>query len=180
MGTVTRVLSITELFAGFGSLVVELAVNALVIMVPAAVEAFTASITVMFTLDPAARLPSEQVITPADNEQEPTVGVAETKVTPAGSVSVTMTAAADVGLGPLFVTVSWYVMLFPASTGFGDTLPEMATSACPAVATTTLAVDVLFPGRGSGVEEPTNAEFVMFVPLGVLPSTFKTSVNVPE
>jgi hypothetical protein len=39
-------------------------------------------------------------------EHEPTLGMADTNVTPAGKVLVTCTAMAVIGLGPLFVTVS--------------------------------------------------------------------------
>ena len=51
-----------------------------------------------------SRSPRSHVTVPSRSEQEPVLGVAETKSTPAGRVSVTWTALA--GEGPLFVTVS--------------------------------------------------------------------------
>ena len=57
---------------------------------------------VMVALAPTSRLPILQVTDPAVSEQPPTVDAAETNVTVAGSVSLTVTAVA--GEGPLFVT----------------------------------------------------------------------------
>ncbi len=52
---------------------------------------------------PFARLPRLHVTTPLNSLQLPWLGVADTKLTPAGSVSVTTTLVAS--SGPLFVIV---------------------------------------------------------------------------
>jgi hypothetical protein len=52
---------------------------------------------------------------PAACEHAPWLGVAETKVTPGGRVSVTVESVE--GSGPLFVTVRVYVRLPPRATG---------------------------------------------------------------
>ena len=76
--------------AGTGSAVVAETVAWLVI-VPGA-ERRTLISTV--ALAPLASVPSAQVTVPLDSEQVPCEGVAESNVTPAGSVSVTVTPVA--------------------------------------------------------------------------------------
>ena len=66
---------------------------------------------------PIPRLPKLHVTIVAP-EQEPCVGLAEMKVTPAGSVSVNTALVA--GDGPLFVTTILYVRLADTIAGFGD------------------------------------------------------------
>src|ERR1700712_466121 len=68
------------------------------------------------TLSPPATVPREQemVIVPL---HEPWLGSAETRVTPAGSPSESITPVASEG--PPFVTVRVYVSVCPTSTGCG-------------------------------------------------------------
>src|SRR5690349_8113873 len=72
---------------------------------------------VTMALPPAARLPTLQ-FTVAVPLQLPCVVVAETNVTPAGSVSVTFTFVATAG--PLFVAIIRYESGTPTCPGFGD------------------------------------------------------------
>src|SRR5205809_5364319 len=90
------------LFAGFGSASLPLTV-AVLVMVPAVAGAV--ALVVNVALAPAARLPTEQVTVPAEFVHPV---LAETKVTPAGRVSVTVTPVA--GLGPLFLATTVYVI----------------------------------------------------------------------
>src|SRR5260370_563219 len=64
---------------------------------------------VIVTVAPTARLPTVQVTVPDACVQVPWVDDADTKVTPAGRVSVTPTPVA--GLGPLSVATTVYVMV---------------------------------------------------------------------
>jgi hypothetical protein len=86
------------LLARFGSGVVEETV-AVLETVPGVLELLTTSTTVATPL--ANTVPREQ-LTVLVPEQDPTDGVAETSVVPAGSVSLTVTPAAK--LGPAFAT----------------------------------------------------------------------------
>ena len=81
---------------------------------------------------PIPRLPKLHV-TVVVPEHEPCVGVAETKLTPAGSVSV-MVVFVD-GEGPLFVTTILYVRLVATIAGFGDAVFVIARLALVAPAT---------------------------------------------
>ena len=95
----TAVPSVSELLALFGSISVRLT-EAVLLKVPADVGV-TAIVTVAFA--PLFKLPRLQV-TVAVPLQVPWLGIAETKVAPAGSVSVTTTPVAV--SGPLLVTVT--------------------------------------------------------------------------
>ena len=75
---------------------------AVLVIVPAVAGAVTSMVIV--ALAPEARLPTEQVTVPEALVQVPWLDDAETKVTPAGRVSVTVTPVA--GLGPLFVATT--------------------------------------------------------------------------
>src|SRR5262249_39403418 len=112
--------------------------------------------------------------TPALCEQPPWLGVAETKVTPVGrsSSSATFVAAA----GPAFPTVSVYVRLLPATTGFGEALLLSDTSAELTGATVVVTDAVLFTGLASASLPPTVAAFVTVPPVEV----FATMVTVVE
>ena len=93
----TTIAAASVLFARAGSGVVLETVELLVTVVPAAARSMRVS-TVSVRVAPAASAPLTQVITaPAAVQSDE-----ETKVRPAGKVSVTRTSAA--GLGPLFVT----------------------------------------------------------------------------
>ena len=139
---------VVVLLAVFGSDVVDDTVE-IAVVVPEVADAETSTTTTMFAEAPAAKLAeSVHVIVPV----EPTGGVVQ--VHPAGarteakvvcdgvaSVKVTPVAAA----GPLFVIVCVYVMELPANTGLGVPTVANATSACPAVPTTSDATAELAP-----------------------------------
>lgn len=101
-GSVSRtvVLSVAVLLSGLGSASVAVTVAVLVI-VPGAVGAISISTV---ALAPFANVPKLHITTPPASEQLPWLGVAEIKITPAGSVSVRVTLVAS--NGPLFVTVT--------------------------------------------------------------------------
>jgi hypothetical protein len=73
-----------------------------------------------------------------------------------------------------------YVTLLPSVTGLGAAELVTLKSACPAVATTTVAVALLLFGFGSVVEEDTFAVSVIGVPEAVPAFTVTTTVNVVE
>ena len=70
-------------------------------------------------------------------------------------------------------------MLLPASTGLGETVPVMLTSAWPAAATTTVVLAELLLWFGSGVEDPIEAVVVIEVPPAVPAGTAAVMVNTP-
>ena len=78
------------------------------------------------------RLPKLQV-TVVVPVHDPCVGLAETKVTPAGSVSVMTVFVA--GEGPLFVTTILYVRLAATIAGFGEAVFVIARFALVAPGT---------------------------------------------
>jgi hypothetical protein len=80
------------------------------------------------------------------------VPVADTKVTPAGSVSVTLRFAASDG--PLSVTTSEYATDDPATTDAG---PDLLIARSAEAVTVVVAVAVLFAGFGSAVVDATLA-----------------------
>jgi hypothetical protein len=84
------VTALAELFAEFGSLMLDEALAELVI------DPVACGVTVICTLAlaPFAIVPSGQVTVPAECEQLPCDGTAELNVTPAGSVSLMDTAGA--------------------------------------------------------------------------------------
>jgi hypothetical protein len=95
----TVVLSLSLLFAVLGSVSLALTVAVFVIVPPA----FGTTWIVIVADPPLESEPSVQETVPAENEQLPWLAVAETKVTPLGRVSVTVTfVAVD---GPALVTV---------------------------------------------------------------------------
>jgi hypothetical protein len=96
----TAVVAVAELFAALES-VTPLATVAVLVTVPSAVVLTT---TVAEALAPLASVPTLQVMTPPACAQTTVpVPVAETKVTLAGTLSVTVMAEAEDG--PLLVTV---------------------------------------------------------------------------
>src|SRR2546426_893686 len=96
----TEVLADAELLAAFGSDSLPVTV-AVLEMLPAVAGAVALMVNV--ELAPLARLPAAQVTVPALLVQP---ALADTKVTPVGRVSVTLTPVAVAG--PLFVAVSVY------------------------------------------------------------------------
>ena len=83
----TVVLAVAVLFAGFGSAVTAVTVAEFV-RVPAEAETVTAMSIV--ALAPPGKIPSAQLIVVLP-EHDPVLGVADTSVTAAGNVSVTVT-----------------------------------------------------------------------------------------
>ena len=77
----------------------------------------TCTTTVTVAVVPFASVPSWQSTVPLACVQLPALGVAETKVTPGGSASLTCTLAA--AFGPLLRTVMVEVACWPAITGSG-------------------------------------------------------------
>ena len=110
----TVVVAVAVLFVVLGSN--ERVIAAAVFVSEPAALGTTPMVTVATAL--LARLPSEQVTTPAIFVQVPWLAVAEAKVTPAGNASVTVTLAARPG--PLFVTEMVYVSGAPTMAGFGE------------------------------------------------------------
>jgi hypothetical protein len=138
----TVVVVVQLLLPVFGS-VTPLVTLAVLLSVPtAAAPGVTTMVTV--ALAPLAKVPIEQVIV-AVPVQLPGLDVAETNVTFAGKVSVTVTPVA--ALGPLLVTRMLYVRFWPANTGSGESLLVSARFA--AALTVLLVVEVLLPDTGS-------------------------------
>ena len=69
-------------------------------------------------------------------------------------------------------------MLLPARTGLGEAEAATARSACPELATTTVAEALLLVGFGSGVVELTLAVSVICVPDAVPAATVKTGLKL--
>src|SRR5450631_2252401 len=142
---VTVVLAVEVLLAGVGSAVVELTL-AVLDNVVAWAGAVTVTV-IVGAVAPVASVGRVQVTEtlPVLVQVQP-VPVAETKVTPAGRVSVTDRLAASEG--PLLLTTSEYAMALPATTFTGPVL-TMARSAD--AVTVVVAVEVLLAGTGSAV-----------------------------
>jgi hypothetical protein len=100
---VTAVVVVAVLFAGFGSATALATVTVFVIVVPPA-AAVGVTTMVAVALAPAANVPIVQVTVPPACVQVPAVDIADTKITLAGSVSVSVVPVA--GFGPLLVTVT--------------------------------------------------------------------------
>ena len=101
----TVVLAVAVLFAGFGSAVTA-ETAAEFVSVPLPAEAETATTISIVALVPPGKIPSAQLIVVVP-EHDPVLGVADTRVTPAGNVSVTVTPLVVDGplATPLFVAV---------------------------------------------------------------------------
>ena len=76
------------------------------------------------------------------------------------------------------MTLCVYVTLLPAATELGAATFVTTRSACPAVATTSAAVALLFARLGSVVEELTVAVSLIAVPAAVPAVTLTTSVKL--
>jgi hypothetical protein len=127
-GEVTLVLVVAVLFAAVGSDTAEPTVMELTITVPGAVPALTVKINVKLDVALAAidGLVQDTVVAPTTQVQ-PAGTVSEEKVVFAGIVSTAVTLVAVAG--PLLVTTAVYVILAPASTGFGESVMLTAISA---------------------------------------------------
>jgi hypothetical protein len=152
------------LLVKFGSLSAA-ATEAVLLSVPRVAGA-TLTTTVTVAPLPLARVPRLQ----GRAVQLPWLEATETGLTPAGSVSLTVTAEAE--LAPLLVIVRVYVRLLPA-----NTVPElaevlMATSAAAAMMVPSLAV--LFPAFVSPPPD-TLAEFVKLAGALAATSTVRAS-----
>jgi len=154
---VTVVVALALLLPAFGSLSVAVTL-ALLVIVPLEAGAVTAMVTVA---DPAlAIVPRLHVTVPALWVQVPWVGVADTKPTPAGKVSVRVTPVA--ALGPALLTLTVYVRLPPATTGSG--LSVLVTDRSAEAVTVVLAVALLFALLGSASLAVTLAVLVIVPP----------------
>jgi hypothetical protein len=108
--------------------------------------------TVIVAFAPFAMLPRLHVKTPPKTApQVPWLGVAESRVTLAGNVSVTVTPVAE--FGPRLVTVIVYVICSPTKTGSGESVLVIARSAGVVAGLTVVVIGpaVLLPELGSGV-----------------------------
>ena len=94
---------------------------------------------------------------PADCEQVPCVGVAESNVTPAGSVSVTVTPVAPEG--PELLMPSVYVSCWPWTTGSGES--DLVSDRFADGSTVVAALAELFAELESATLEETLAVFVI-------------------
>jgi hypothetical protein len=112
----TVVLSLSLLLPGTGSFTLEDTLAVLVIVPP---SLGAVAVMVISGAGPTAKLARVQVIP----RQLHPVPLAVAPVTPAGSVSVTLTLVAV--LGPLFVTVRVYVRFWPTTTGSGASVLVM-------------------------------------------------------
>ncbi len=149
----TVVVALAELLTSTGSAVVADTVAWLVIELP------EDGVTLIVTpaLPPLLTVPSGHVTVPAACEQLPCVGVADVKVTPPGSVSVTVTPAAEDG--PALLTPIVYVSSWPEETGSGESDFVMERSATGS--TVVVALALLFAGVGSATPDETLALFVI-------------------
>ena len=151
---VTVVFAVAVLFPGVGSVVVD---ETLAVFVSDAACAGEVTMIVMVgAVAPVASVGLVQVTDtlPAFVHVHP-VPVAETKVTPAGRVSVTESPAPSEG--PLFTTTSEYEMPAPATTVAG---PDFVIARSAEAVTVVFAVAVLLPATGSLVVDETLAVFV--------------------
>jgi hypothetical protein len=163
-GTVagTDTVAVEELLAMFGS-VVAAETRAVLAIGPAEAGPVTTSATV--AEPPFGTEPMEHT-TALVPEQEPWDGVAETKATPAGSTSVTVTPVAV--LGPAFATAMLYVMFEPSPELAGPLL-IIETSAW--LAAVVLMVQLLVA--------PTAAESRTLAAKEVLPMVVGAPVTAP-
>jgi len=165
----TSVSSLALLFPGIGSLVVALTVTLFVIVpdVPGAV-----TVNVIAGPAPTANIARVHVTTPAASLHVHPVPEADTYVTPAGSVSSTLTPlAVD---GPLFVTLNVYVNVPPTSTGSGLSLFVIARSALAVTVRSSEAVKL----SGASLLVTTDVVFVTVPAVELVTST--STVHVPE
>lgn len=102
----TVVVTLAVLFAGFGSGVAELIVAVSDVDVPGAIEEGTANVNWNDALAPAGNVAIVHVIGPVPLQLKagPLVWFVETKVIPAGTVSVSVTVTAFDG--PVFAAVT--------------------------------------------------------------------------
>src|ERR1700678_2427733 len=87
----------------------------------------------------------------------------------AGTVSVSVAVAAVGAAGPRFVITCVYVTLLPAAVVDTEGVFAIERSACPAAATTSVAVTELLAKLGSVVAEVTVAVLLIAVP-GAVPA----------
>ena len=174
----TTTVVVARLLEGFGSVVLDDTFAISEITVPEGVPAFSNTTTVNVVEAPAENDPMLHDITPAVqlHPAVPDVAATETTVVFAGIVSLKSTLLAVEG--PWFVTTTVYVMLEPASTGFGEAEFVIVKSAELAAPATVSTVAELFARFGSFVTDVTDAVSTICVPLTVPALTFTTTVNV--
>ena len=138
-----------------GSSVVVVAVAVFTIVCPER-SAPTRAVTTTSALDPAPRDPSEQVTVEVP-VQLPRVGAADTRVSPAGRASLTVTsAAAD---GPALETRTVYRTVSPATSGASSVVLVTPMSASGVTVVVWTATSLA--GSGSVASVRTRAEFVV-------------------
>ena len=142
-------------------------------MIVPTVSEFTSTVIVNRAKAPAAISPSEQVGAPLGSSAQPLV---ETRVTPAGSVSVTTTFCAV--SGPLLDTSIVYVRLLPEITGSTLSVLLMLRSACEM--TTVSAKSMLLSRFGSYSFAEATASLIRMSPLLADDSTSTTIVRVAD
>ncbi len=171
---VTVVFAIAVLLPETGSAVVEATDAVFVIVVgwPGAVTTMVKAVD-----DPvfqAARVHDTETLPVLLHVQPPLLGLTETNVTPAGSVSVTLTLAASDG--PRFCAVTVYVTLLPATTVAG---PVLVTARSADGVTFVVAFAELFPATGSEVVVLMAAVLVIVAPWAGAVTTIVKLVDEP-
>jgi hypothetical protein len=109
---------------------------------------------------------------PVPEHVQPAGGVAETNVTPAGNVSVTMFVVAVAWDGPRFFTCMEYVNAEETNTGVGETEMDIAMSELLAGSTRIEVTLVLLLGFESRLDDVTVAELTIVVPAATPAFTF--------
>lgn len=162
--------TVETLLAAFGSGVAVVTFAVLLTMAPSSTGAANCMTTDNVAVEPAGSSAAEQLIVPP----APTAGVlqanvgppvccTDTKVIPAGRVSVSVTLVAL--LGPAFVTVSTYVTGCPSVTTAG---PLFATRTSALWVTAVVALELLFEAFTSKLLVATTAVLTIVTALPVL------------
>src|SRR3954470_15112117 len=173
----TSVLTVTLLFAEFGSAVVDETESVCGRLVPFATAAPTLTTKVKFAVVFAAIATVSVHLRVASTHVHPAGPVSDTAVVPAGSVSLKTGAFAVAW--PALVTVCVYVMLFPAVTGFGLEVFVTLKSACVPEETGMVTLAELLGAYVSRVAVPTVTVSLITVPPTVPAVTRYTAVTVP-
>ena len=162
-----------ELLEALASADVDATVAVLASVEPSAAPEATAPVTVIVADAPGGSVPTEQLAAAAV-EHVPTVDTADVHVTPAGAASLAVTpVAVD---GPLLVTTSVHVALWPAVIGL--VVAALVIDTSDDTATVPDALAVLFDDVGSVVVDETVAALVTVLPEARAGPTAVTRVTV--
>ena len=177
-----KTVAVLLLFAGFGSVVIELTLAVFEMVVPTGVPWSVVKLNWNVADAPLANEAIVQLIVPVPPaggvvqvNAGPLVCEAEAKCVFAGTTSVSVTLIA--GDGPAFATVTVQVAGPPEGAMGGAFL---VTERSAFAATVVIAVDVLLPGAGSDVLVATVAVLLIVVPFGVAAGTFTTIEKVAD